>query len=219
MDSQPKTNSKLSAVIAALGACFSLIRLLPHPGGIQPVGGTALFSGAKIAGWKAYAIPTLIMLSTDFGLWCLSGFDPLYSPWHVSRVYVYAAFAIYVLIGRMIKDRGWGWILAASLLGSIQFFLLTNFFTWLFQPWEGVQDPRFLYSRDWAGLMECFAMGLPWLRADHTFDFHKFIVGDMEYSSLRWIVSDLFFTGLFFGLYAFADRTAPAEEALKPQPE
>ena len=35
------------------------------------------------------ALPLGVMLLSDFGLWLFTGFDPMYSPLHLSRSYVY----------------------------------------------------------------------------------------------------------------------------------
>ena len=64
---------------------------------------------------------------------------------------MYAAFLINVWIGRkLVTTQSVGRIGAACVLGSLQFFLITNFSMFLT-----------LYSHDLAGLTQCYALALP----------------------------------------------------------
>src|SRR5437763_6098305 len=81
-----------------------------------PVGAISLFAGARLRGWQAYAVPLALMVITD----ALLGGN---SAWPA----VYMAFLITVWIGTRVRHTenplAFG---AASLAGSIQFFLITN---------------------------------------------------------------------------------------------
>lgn len=152
---------------------------------LSPVGAMGIFGGARLRGWQAYVLPLVIMAATDLCLWVFHGFDADYSLWHMSRPFVYGSFMIYVLIGRMLVNSNSPMrIGAASLVGSAQFFMITNFGAWLENPG--------LYARDWAGLVQCYAAGLPF--ADRT------------------VLGDLLFTAVLFGLHALvsARQTEPA---------
>jgi hypothetical protein len=89
---------------------------------------------------------------------------------------VYGSFIICVLVGfRLKKNKKWHNILAGSILCSLIFFFVTNFAVWAFTPW---------YEKTISGLIECFMMGLPFFK-----------------NTLR---GDLFYAGIFFGIYEVA---------------
>ena len=95
---------------------------------------------------------------------------------------VYASFLINVAIGFWLRDRRTvGRIAAATLFGAIQFFLVTNFAVWSF----GLS-----YPRNTAGLLACYAAGIPF--------FWNTLAGDAVYA------------GLLFGGFALAERLFPA---------
>ena len=189
----------LSAGITVLAGMMSgLIRLIPATTyNFTPVGALGLFGGAKLKSWHAFALPIAVMVVTDLALWGITG-QFMYSPFHLSRTYVYASLLGYVLIGKMLlKTHSPGRILGASLLGSLQFFLVTNFCDWAFQPWVylGPEFEHFRYTRDLSGLGTCFLNGLPFYRDGGSLFFFGIFLGD------------LFFSGCLFGLFAFATRT------------
>src|SRR5262245_49593648 len=72
---------------AALAVIAGLIRLVPHPWNFTPVGAVGLFSGGRLRGRRAFAVPLGLIAFTDLVLWALRG--PDYSPLHVSRLFVY----------------------------------------------------------------------------------------------------------------------------------
>jgi len=121
----------------------------------------------------------------------LHGFDPDYSLWHFSRPFVYGSFMLYVLIGRALANTNSPVrIGSASLLGSAQFFLITNFQAWL-------ELPEF-YARDPAGLVQCYIAGLPF--------------------AVRTVLGDLLFTALLFSVHEFvmARQSSSAVEPVVP---
>jgi hypothetical protein len=200
----PQSRRKLADFITvSVGALATLVRLGRHPANFSPVGALGLFGGARLRAWLAYAVPLGMMILTDFGLWLLTGYDYKYAPWHISRLYVYPAFMIYVLLGRaLIRNRSFWWIGVASLVGSLQFFIVTNFFTWLMQPLQALPE-SYRYSRDLSGLLSCFVAAIPFYQSDAHFDvYHFFIVGDLRYAVFYTFLSDLCFSAALFGLEA-----------------
>lgn len=201
------TGSRFSiagVLTAWAGVLAVVLRLVPHPANFSSVGAMGLFGGAKLRWWHAFALPLGVMLLSDFGLWLLTGFDPMYSPLHLSRSYVYLSMLVYVAIGFALQRRKtWGWIIGASLLGSLQFFVVTNFCDWLFQPLLGEEllPSQFRYARDLSGLATCFAAALPFFRADFPWSFHAFaMLGDPSYTFIGTMLGDLVFTCGLFGL-------------------
>jgi hypothetical protein len=125
----------------ALTIAGMLARLVPHPWNFAPMGGASLFAGARLRGWQAYLLPIVLMAVTD----------PLLGGFGVATPFVYLSFLINVWIGRRLRTSespiGIG---AAAVISSVQFFLITNFGTWVGY-----------YPHTWAGLTRCFTMAIP----------------------------------------------------------
>ncbi|MBI3409166.1 MAG: hypothetical protein HY040_12535 [Planctomycetes bacterium] len=188
-------------VTAGFASASAILRPLPTllllPFNFSPVGGLALFGGARVRTWLAYLLPISVMVVTDLALWAIKG--ELYSPLHISRPLVYGSFLIYVLLGRTLIGTGNPLrIGVTALLGSAQFFLLTNLGAWL--------ELDFLYERSLSGLLNCYAAGLPFQNTEtvtSTIGFFGFTV-----------LGDLLFAGLFFGLDSVVVHAAQPEPAL-----
>lgn len=121
-------------------------RLVPHPANFTPLGGTALFGGAKLERPWNYLAPLFILFVTDLiiGL-------------HGTMLYVYASFMISVWLGeQFLRNRPSTLRVASvSLAGSVIFFLISNFGVWV----EGI-----LYPKTWQGLIECYVAAVPFFR-------------------------------------------------------
>ena len=150
----------------------AIMRIVPHPWNLAPVGAMALFSGAVIRNRvMAFVFPLLAMLAGDFFV----GF-------HILMPVVYASFLISTAIGFWVRERRSAVrVGGVVLLGAIQFFLITNFGVWMFSNF---------YPKTLAGLMACYAAGVPF--------FWNTLAGDICYSAL-----------LFGGLF-LAERLVPA---------
>lgn len=175
--------SSFHPVALTLTVAAAFVRLIPHPPNFAPVGGLALFGGARLKGWQAYLIPVLVMLLTDPILSHLSGF-PAFS---AMTPVIYASFLINVLLGRMfLKDTIQpARIAAVAVAGSTQFFVITNFFVWL--------GAGAFYARDAAGLMACYVAALPFFG--------------------RTMLADLFYSGVLFAAhYALSRKLSPGEQ-------
>jgi hypothetical protein len=165
--------------LTVLGA---VARLLPHPPNFAPVGATSLFAGARLPRWQAYLIPLALLAITDPILSPLYGFKP-YTKY---LIFSYASFLISVWLGRFLRNtESISRIAAVTVVNSIQFFLLTNFGSWLwFQA----------YPRTAAGLASCYVAAIPFF---------------------GWtLASDIVYTGVLFGLYAWLSRTVATSERL-----
>ena len=167
-------------VALGLTIAAALLRLVPHPYNFTPVGGAALFGGARLSGWQAYLVPLLAMLVTDPILSHMAGY-PAYS---TATLVIYFSLAIYVLLGRKLigsSTNPWR-IGGVTLLGSIQFFLITNFFVWYGDA---------TYPHTLAGLSACYVAALPFFS--------------------RTLAGDLFYSAALFSAYAILSRKLEPE--------
>jgi hypothetical protein len=175
---QKKTFEPLAFTLTVAAA---LLRLVPHPPNFAPIGSVALFGGAKLKGWQAYLVPLLAMLVTDPIRSRMEGAPSAYS-WF--SLVVYASFLINVILGRLFLRRTASVprIASVALLGSLQFYLITNFPSWA--------APASLYTHDWSGLVTCYVAALPFFG--------------------RTMLADLFYTGVLFSAYYLLKRRLSA---------
>src|SRR5215813_11738127 len=157
-----------TAVAAVLVLLAAALRVLPHPWNLTPIGAMALFSGAVFKEkWLKFAFPLIALFVGDtiIGL-------------HKLMAVVYLSFLASVGIGIWIGEkRKPVRIATGTLLGAVQFFLVTNFAVWAVFT---------TYPKSFAGLVACYAAGLPL--------FGNTLAGDALYA------------GLLFGGYALAER-------------
>lgn len=160
-------NHKLTVALILAAAAA---RLLPHPPNVTPVAAMALLGGAYLESGAAYLFPLAALFLSDLVL----GF-------HATLPFVYAGFAFTTFLGSRLRERrGPGRVLAFCLAGMASFFLLTNFGVWLVGG---------LYPRDGAGLADCYAAALPFLRNS--------------------LAGDLLYTAVLFAIESYAARRAP----------
>jgi hypothetical protein len=175
------------AIVMIIGG--ALLRLLPHLPNFAPITAMGLFGGKYIGKRFAIFVPLVALIISDYLLLYINPFEmkadfthvyPITMLFHGTTLYVWGSFVISSFIGIALrKTKNPAVILAATGLASLQFFLITNFGVWF----GGT-----MYSKDIAGLMECYAMGLPFF---------------------KWtLMGDLFYTGVFFGSYILAKRVA-----------
>ncbi|MBM3995061.1 MAG: hypothetical protein FJ303_13035 [Planctomycetes bacterium] len=206
---QPRAVEETSSRPVALGIALiggvvaAVLRIVPHPPNFSGVGGLGIFGGARLRAWQAFLLPVAIMFASDLGLWLCTGLNDLYSPWHLSRLYVYGGFLCYVAIGCWLSERdSIPAVAGAAVLGGIVFFVITNFFTWLLQPYEAGYEliqPPFKYSRDLDGLVTCFGYALGFYRQDTAgMDYPFMLVTNFPFALVAWtILGDIFFTSVY----------------------
>ncbi len=157
----------LTAII--LAAAFS--RLIHHIPNFSPIMAIALFGAAYFENkFEAIIIPLIAMFLSDIIL----GF-------HTTMPAVYISFVLGSVIGFiLLKKVSIGKIIAASLLGSIIFFILTNFAVWLMTDY---------YTSDLAGLAKCYTLAIPFFR--------------------NTVLGDLLYCGALFGGFALFEKYIP----------
>lgn len=125
-----------------------------------------------------------------YGWWLpvvVMALSDMYLGFYSSMPFTWAAYALIGLIGVSMKHwRGWWRVSVGSMAGSLTFFAVSNFGVWV----NGG-----LYAHTWNGLAQCFTLALPFFRPT--------------------AVSDLIFSGIFFGAYALAARPASARLSLQ----
>src|SRR5690348_9181940 len=136
-------NKKIVAAMIGLGACA---RLLPHPWNFTPILAIALYAGVQSARIRTGVLATfLALLLSDLVMGLYRGMG-----------WVYAAWLIPVLIGRLVRRKpGVTTIAAGALSSSLLFFLTTNF-----AVWAGGHT----YPHTAAGLAACFTAAIPFYR-------------------------------------------------------
>ncbi len=158
----------LTAIIVA-----AVMRLLPHWPNFTPVAAIAIFGGAYINRKAlAFILPIAAMLISDL----IIGF-------HSTMVAVYLGMIASVGIGMMLRNRvKAGNVAIASVSSSLVFFLITNFASW----YTGLMP----YTRDFAGLLQAYAAGIPFFNSG--------------------LVGDLFYSAVIFGSFYLVSRRVPS---------
>ncbi len=132
----------------------------------------ALFGGAFFADKRvAFLVPFLALLLSDLILGL-----------HNTMVFVYAGFALTVMIGFWIgQSMNMRRIVAAVIGASLLFFLITNFGAWMTSG---------LYPMTADGLLQAYLAGIPFLQNS--------------------LLGNAVFTALLFGGFAALQRSVPA---------
>lgn len=149
-----KTASKIEPrwwflfAMVAIGVCS---RLLPHPDNFSPILPIALFAGASFSGWRsAIGVTMLTMLVSD-----------LFIGLHWTMPIVYASICLNILIGHLFVTTRQPWTIPfGALLGSVQFFLITN--------------AACLTDFSPTGVMQCYSSALPFFKTS--------LIADMLFS-------------------------------------
>jgi hypothetical protein len=142
------------------------VRFLPHPFAFTPVGAALLFFGARGPRRQLW-FPLALLVASDL---ILTLFVYRYSfTW--DHFVTFAWYAGMLWLGTTLRQNSGALrIMGSALAGSIAFFLVSNFAVWA--AWGD------MYPMSFAGLMTCYAAGLPFFR--------------------RAIEGDLFFTAAMF---------------------
>jgi len=168
-------------LLAGMIVAAALFRLIPHPWNIAPVGAVALFGGAHVSHKRwAFAVPLVAMFASDFVLYA-TRYQSYQSHFLLTTAFTYGSFALIVCLGLWLRSRrNIPNVAAATLAGSLTFFVMTNFGVWLcFNT----------YPKTLSGLYECYVAAIPFFR--------------------NTLLSDAVFVTALFGLFALAERRWP----------
>lgn len=155
-------------------------RLLPHPMNFSPVLAVGLFAGATLTSFGlALIIPMAAMLLSD-----------LFLGFHDTMWATYTATALSSVLGYAIRNKkNIFTVTGVALASAVLFFLISNF-----AVWTAAADGAY-YSNDFAGLMTCYTMAIPFFGAT--------------------ILSNLIYTGILFGTFELAAQYQPALKRIR----
>lgn len=157
-------------------------RLLPHVPNFTPIGALALFVGA-------YASNPSTRLGAGKYWWSLlipllaMFLSDLFIGFYDVKLMavVYGSFLLYGVVGLAVsRHKTLFNVFLGSIGGAVIFYLTTNFAVWLF-------GSELVYPHNVQGLLMSYTMALP---------FFKYT-----------LFGDIFFTGVFLGVYEFASAT------------
>ncbi len=187
----------------ALLVCFAAtVRVFDWGWNFAPAGALALFAGVYFRDkYEALLVPVLAMFAGDVGL-AISNDNPDYL-FHDLMPVIYGCYLLSVFLGFGVRLRWsrnlestdsvensvhpqpvqkWGLVIGAGFAGALLFFVITNFATWV------IADPT-RYSKDFAGLLQCFTLALPFWRNTLASDILFGIVFFGGYEMLKSVVT------------------------------
>ncbi len=161
-----KSNNRILIIVVMIigAAACRLLTNYFHLWNFTPIAAIGLFAGATIKDKKlTFLVPLVAMFLTDIILGLHSGL-----------FIIYFCLTIITLIGIWLENRQSPInIFGASLLSSLLFFIITNFFVWFQNP---------MHAQTIQGLIGCYTIAIPFFG--------------------NTIAGDLFFSGVLFGGYA-----------------
>ena len=156
-------NKKLIVFILILVALATACKFFFGPdlewSGFSPVIAIALFSGFIIKQRDmSFILPLLALFISDIVIHVLymQNLFP-YAGFYGGQWKHYLILLSATLIGLMLKGKNNASLLAGSVIAPTVFFLLSNFAVWL-------GTTEVVYSKDFSGLMTCYAAGLPFYK-------------------------------------------------------
>jgi hypothetical protein len=172
MNCDPPLHRFRALLIVSFILFAAAVRILPHPWNFTPIGAMALFSGTKLNNqWAAFLVPLTTLFLGD-----------LFVGFYKLMIVVYLSFCVSVLLGLYIRPRqSFLSVCAATVLGSLQFFLITNFAIWA----TGFT----LYAKSAFGLINCYVAGIPFFG--------------------NTMAGDAFYAVVLFGGFALTERLSP----------
>ena len=168
---------KRTQIVTILLVLAAISRLLPHPDNFAPIGAIALFGGCYIVNKRlAFILPIGVMFFSDILMQIVNG-----NGFHPIMLWVYASFACITLLGFLLRGREQRQtIMVASLVGSILFFVITNFGQWA----------TGYYGYGNGSLVQSFVAAIPFFKGT--------------------IMGDLFYNLVLFGSFALIRSFYPA---------
>jgi hypothetical protein len=152
-------------------AILARMPFMPHPWNFTPVAAALLYFGARGSRRQLW-IPFVLLAASDV---ILTKFVYSYQfSW--DHFVTWAWYAAILWLGTSLREnRNWLRVGGAALASSVSFFLLSNFAVWA--CWN-------MYPKTIAGLMTCYAAGLPF--------FQRAAAGDLLFAAAMFGLPALF---------------------------
>lgn len=164
--------SVLIGIILLVAVCYFFLRSYT----LSPIGAIALFGGAYFSKkWQSLSMTLAVIILSDLAMQLFVWKGEWGFPFYFGSYFVYATFALIALMGRwMIKKASVLNIVLASAVAAIAHWIITDTGVWAL----GCTDPTtgVAYTLDWAGLVKCHVMALPYMR--------DFFMGTLIYSAI-----------------------------------
>jgi hypothetical protein len=150
-------------------------KLLSPLANFTPIGAMALFGGTYFSdSRKSFLFPLLCLFLSDIVMMQL--FYPtltsglLYSGWF----WTYGAFALMVLIGKMVRKVSIGSVIGAAIGAALTHWLISDFGVWL----GGGDDisTGLPLTKNWHGFVQCYVQAIPYLK--------NMLVGNLIYCAV-----------------------------------
>ena len=156
-------------------------RVLPHPYNFTPLIAVTLLSSHAISNRiLALIVPLLGFWLSDLFMNNIiyAGYYSDFTIFSSGMIWTYGAIVLVGFMGSsFIKKISSGKIVLASLSGSTIFYIISNFGVWAFSP---------MYAKSVAGLIQCYALALPFYGTS--------LIGDLLYCSLLFGAYQLVFS-------------------------
>ena len=167
----------LMIVIVALGRVLTAGSVLSPLANFTPIGAMALFAGCYFNDkWKSYLVPLGILLLSDVLLMQTvykehsNGF--LYGGW----AWIYASFALMVMIGNYIKKVTIKSVLLAAVAAALTHWIVSDFGVWLGGGTDITTGQP--YTHDAHGFMMCYYLAIPYMK--------NMLIGNILYGALMF---------------------------------
>lgn len=178
------------ALLVLLAASLRVFSATMHLYHLVPVAAIGIFSGSVLQNKKwAYLIPLSAMLAGDVFFALFTRTPGFYG---ISQVVNYSALALITWMGTGMKKKSVANILGFSVGGSLLYFMLSNFGTWL----------GGYYTMDLNGLVKCYVMAIPFYKYEGATTFF-----------VNSLLGDLIFSMTALALYQWYERKSVAVAA------
>lgn len=166
-----------TGVLTTIILLAAFTRIMPHPPNFSPMAAIGLFGAAHFAKkWQAFFIPILGIWLSDLVInnYIYSNSSTNFVWFYSGFYWQYISYALIIFSGVLIFNknislsRTFGGIVSSSGI----FFLISNFGVWVGSG---------MYTKNFTGLITCYAAGIPFIH--------------------NTIISDFLFTTVLFGVY------------------
>ena len=152
-------HKKLNLIFIFLVVSLAVVsRLIPHAPNFTPVFAICIWMVTYMSA-RFLFLPVIIMFVAD----CFIGFYDIRL-----MLFVYLGVVIISLLGFLLKkNKNFYKIILTSIFASLIFYFVTNFGVWYLSSW---------YSHDIYGMINCYIMGLPFLKNSLISDMFYLVV-------------------------------------------